>query len=130
MKVLLHINRDCVLGVAGEYVHWPCIVVESTNHSPAQIVFFGICGRGYKILRLPRRVLELSDDAAFEIVRWKTRRYLGRFAGKCPIWGGSVTGFVYSKTPESNYRFPVEAGGKVERTSFPLVLSAVVEVRS
>lgn len=87
--------------------HTPCLIAESDGQSPRQLVLYALCGRDLKVIRLPQRIVALSNDRAFQIVRWKIKRYLRIFNGQVPFWG-EARSFLFSKRPDENYAFNLQ----------------------
>lgn len=104
-------------------LHKPCLLVLTDEETPSQITFYALFGERFKKVPLPYRMVELDDERAFRIIRWRIKRYLYRYQGYCLFWG-TARGFLYSKKPDQNYHFAIDGTLLGKDNELPSLLKA------
>lgn len=107
-------------------LHRPCLIANTNEETPSQLVFYALFGRDLKNVPLPARIALLPNPRAFEIVRWRIRRYLRQYSGVVPFWGPAIS-FLYSKRPDENYLFSLDGTLLREEHELPKLLRASVK---
>jgi hypothetical protein len=105
------IGRPSENDKAGRFI--PYINVLHSERIPQPIFAAALTGAPWRFLKIPYKVLNLTEDALLGYVKWRCQFHFSKTKGLCYLFG-NITGFEWVKAP--NQIIDLDTRGRVVGT--------------